>query len=299
MADQLQIRRGNSTETAAFTGAQGELTLNTETNRIHSHDGVTAGGFATSSLADINNTTIYYNDDTGGGSAADIYILAPKGNTRTPTSYLDGVTLGFVTVNANTGPSTVNWGGIGIKNVKLSGGDDPAAGSILGRVELVFDSANDWFELQPKDNLLQVVRSATGEVATGSTVIPFDDSIPQITEGDEYITVAITPKSATSRLVINSTIHMSNSNLGSYDIVALFKDSVVESLASGANYSEDSDRMREVSLSHEVVSGTTSSITFRIRAGGSSVGTTTFNGVSGARMLGGVLSSFISVTEYS
>lgn len=162
MADQLQLRRGNSTENASFTGAQGEITGNTETNRLHFHDGVTAGGFPTASTADITNSTIFFDDDTGGGSVADTYVLTPKSNTSTPTLYADGIVLGYVTTNPNTGPSTVDFAGLGIVNVKLSTGEDPAAGDISGRVEMIYDSGNSWFELQKSEAFV------SGQYFTGS-----------------------------------------------------------------------------------------------------------------------------------
>ncbi len=46
MATVLQLRRGNIASTQAFTGAEGEITVNTDTEVIHVHDGVTAGGLA-------------------------------------------------------------------------------------------------------------------------------------------------------------------------------------------------------------------------------------------------------------
>jgi hypothetical protein len=45
------------------------------------------------------------------------------------------------------------------------------------------------------------------------------------------------------------------------------------------------------------VVGTASATTTRVRAGSSAVGTTTFNGVSGGRQLGGVMNSWIQVEE--
>ena len=45
MATQVQLRRGNSAATAAFTGAVGEVTVNTTTNTVVVHDGSTVGGF--------------------------------------------------------------------------------------------------------------------------------------------------------------------------------------------------------------------------------------------------------------
>ena len=44
MAKQLQLRRGTTIQNEAFTGAMGELTLDTDTGEIHVHDGVTQGG---------------------------------------------------------------------------------------------------------------------------------------------------------------------------------------------------------------------------------------------------------------
>ena len=45
MATQLQIRRGTSTQVAAFTGAEGEIVVNTTNDSVHVNDGSTQGGF--------------------------------------------------------------------------------------------------------------------------------------------------------------------------------------------------------------------------------------------------------------
>jgi hypothetical protein len=54
MAIQLQLRRGTATQHQTFTGASGEVTLNTTNNSIHLHDGSTAGGYELS-RADFTN----------------------------------------------------------------------------------------------------------------------------------------------------------------------------------------------------------------------------------------------------
>jgi hypothetical protein len=46
MATVLQLRRGNTATIQAFTGAEGEIVVNTDTDVVHVHDGSTAGGFA-------------------------------------------------------------------------------------------------------------------------------------------------------------------------------------------------------------------------------------------------------------
>ena len=45
MAKQWQIRRGTTAENNDFTGALGEVTMNTTTNDLRVHDGATQGGF--------------------------------------------------------------------------------------------------------------------------------------------------------------------------------------------------------------------------------------------------------------
>ena len=45
MATQVQFRRGTTSQTLGFTGAVGEVTVNTDLNTTVVHDGSTAGGF--------------------------------------------------------------------------------------------------------------------------------------------------------------------------------------------------------------------------------------------------------------
>lgn len=42
---QIQLRKGTTAQNDAFTGASGELSFDTQENRIRVHDGVTVGGF--------------------------------------------------------------------------------------------------------------------------------------------------------------------------------------------------------------------------------------------------------------
>lgn len=148
MADQLQIRRGTTSQNLVFTGAQGEVVMDTTLNALVVHDGLTAGGFYMATAKQVTGGTFYYNEDAG--SSANAYILVPKTNTNTPSSYQDGVQFGFVSAHPNTGPSTANFQGLGVKNLKYSDGTDPLAGDISGRIYLIYDSANGWMEIQRK-----------------------------------------------------------------------------------------------------------------------------------------------------
>jgi hypothetical protein len=51
MSIKVQFRRGNTTQTSAFTGAVAEVTVNTDNNTLVVQDGVTAGGWPTPTLA--------------------------------------------------------------------------------------------------------------------------------------------------------------------------------------------------------------------------------------------------------
>ena len=55
MAKQIQLRRGTTAETNAFTGALGEITYDTNKKVVVTHDGVTVGGTPLTTLAEVNN----------------------------------------------------------------------------------------------------------------------------------------------------------------------------------------------------------------------------------------------------
>ena len=52
-AVQVQYRRGTSSQVASFTGAQGEMVVDTTNNRMVIQDGATAGGFAAAKLSEV------------------------------------------------------------------------------------------------------------------------------------------------------------------------------------------------------------------------------------------------------
>jgi len=147
--------------------------------------------------------------------------------------------------------------------------------------------------------VVQIVHTTTGAVATGTTVIPGDDTIPQITEGDQYMSLAITPLSATNRLFIEHIGSFAHPNINAVMCVALFVGTTANALGCHYDESPAANRMpRNYSVSHDMVAGVTTTLTFRVRAGGDA-GTTTFNGRAGNRMFGGVIASILRITEYT
>lgn len=145
---------------------------------------------------------------------------------------------------------------------------------------------------------VQVVSTQTSAVATGTTTVPQDDTIPQNTEGDQYMTLSITPKSATNVLYIDVDAHISNSAASTQDLTgALFQDSTANALSTDNSTMPGAGYVTHLKINYSMVAGTTSSTTFKFRAGAAQAGTTTFNGQFGARRFGGVFYSSIKITE--
>lgn len=53
MANTIQIKRGTTAAVSAYTGAAGELTMDTTLNQVSVHDGTTAGGHKMQTVANL------------------------------------------------------------------------------------------------------------------------------------------------------------------------------------------------------------------------------------------------------
>lgn len=134
-------------------------------------------------------------------------------------------------------------------------------------------------------------------MVTGSGVIPFDDTIPQSSEGLELMTLAITPKSTTNILVIEAEL-MIGVSINSQRIAAMFQDSTADAIAAKSTYVGNWTDPVVLTLRHRMVAGTTSATTFKVRGGCETAGTVTMNGSSGARKFGATTKSTMKITEY-
>jgi len=146
--------------------------------------------------------------------------------------------------------------------------------------------------------LVQQVHTQDGAVSTTTTTSPHDDTIPQNTEGGEFMTLAITPTSATNVLEIDVVIQWSHSVANQWGSLALFQDTTAGALAAANDHKYTGTGMIVTSFRHHMTSGTTSATTFKVRGGCNSAGTFTFNGQSAGRELGGVLASSITIKEF-
>jgi len=166
-------------------------------------------------------------------------------------------------------------------------------------IALPLSVANGGTGVTSSDPVIQRVSTQTGAVATGTTAIPKDDTIPQNTEGDQYMSLAITPKNSANILKIEIVANVSASGAGEVITGALFQDSTANALAAQGIQAATATGIYPIVFTHTMTAGTTSSTTFNFRAGNTTGATTTFNGASGGRFYGGVNASSITITEYA
>lgn len=143
---------------------------------------------------------------------------------------------------------------------------------------------------------IQTIWNTSGAVATGTTTVPFDDTIPQNTEGDQYFSTAITANSPCNLARIRSRLNFCNSTLA-WQITSIFQDSTANALKTGYTLNVSTNYGMQVLVEHLMLFATGSTTTFKLRSGAHTASTTTLNGQAGGRLFGGVSDSFLCVEE--
>ena len=90
MPTQVQFRRGTTAQNNSFTGAAGELSVNTSNSTIRVHDGSTPGG---SELATVASTSNASNLTTGTLSAARLANTGVTAATYGNASFIPSLTI--------------------------------------------------------------------------------------------------------------------------------------------------------------------------------------------------------------
>lgn len=229
-----------------------------------------------------------YNSVTGGGTPTQITGI----DESAPSS-------GTTIANNSNSPATFYTAStITTKSFRILGYLDFSAGQATAGS---WDTAPDKIQLfgpgiKKPGEAINKAFAATGAVATGTTALPYDDTIPQITEGDQYMTLAITPKAKPNILEIEAQgIFAGNSN--SQLVMALFQDATAGALVATPIRLVSTGSAGMDHILYSMLAATVVSTTFRMRAGGTA-GTITFNGEGAARLMGGVANSYMRITEY-
>lgn len=137
----------------------------------------------------------------------------------------------------------------------------------------------------------------TGTVDTTTTVIPYDNTIPQITEGKEFLSQAITLRSASSLVRIRFSCFCSNNTNGGRVIFALFRDAGANALyATVVETPDGSDDAVQASFEFYMASPGAGATTFRLRFG-PDANTALIGRDETTLLFGGVATSYLTVEE--
>jgi len=145
--------------------------------------------------------------------------------------------------------------------------------------------------------VVQQVREQTGAVATGSTQIPSYDTLPQISEGDEYIDLSITPTSAANLLAVSLILRLANSAAAGTNTAALFRDGAANAISAASQTFRGAGDNHGLPIFHQLLAASSSAVAFDVRAGGNTAGTVTLNGSASARQMAGVNNSSLAAQE--
>ena len=145
--------------------------------------------------------------------------------------------------------------------------------------------------------LVQETYSTYSTYANTTAVIPWDNSIPQNTEGTEYITATITPTNSSNILEIEVNMQVYINVAGNVAVGALFQDSTANALAARDMAPVGAQGLGPLCFTHRMTAGTTSSTTFRVRVGVTG-GTLYLHGNQTERKLGGAAVSYILIREF-
>ena len=187
MPTEVQFRRGTTAQNNSFTGAAGELSVNTTNNSLRIHDGSTAGGFELAK-ADLSNTVgtggTVFAENIGIGttivitSAFQLQNIASIDATTTATIEA-AITTGsndFSSLNVSgigtvAGEFNVGTGGtvltalsqVGISSVGIASAIPTATLDVLGNVKVssTLLAANSAVELNPSGIKVTGIATAT------------------------------------------------------------------------------------------------------------------------------------------
>ena len=146
--------------------------------------------------------------------------------------------------------------------------------------------------------IAQVVVGASTTVVTGTTVLPYDNTPPQITEGDQYLAVSYASKAIGNTVVVEAEINGSrNAGIGVAALYDAASTSAVTATRADGNVAGGVSFL--LRLMYNTVTATTATQTYVVRAGPSSAGTFTLNGEGGAGLFGNAVRSTIVLTEFA
>lgn len=135
-----------------------------------------------------------------------------------------------------------------------------------------------------------------------TTVLPEDDTIPQIGEGVQILTATITLKSTSSRVRYHFNGIVSG-GAGVNPVAALFRAGGADAIRatemehSRSGGSDTTNRVMGIGFHGEDAPATAGNVIYTVRAGPGAAGTIRFNGTTAARRFGGVAKATLVLEE--
>lgn len=172
----------------------------------------------------------------------------------------------------------------------------PGSGTVI--TSSIEDGAVTGVKMTPYSGA--VVQSVIAEYTANADLtgtIPGDDTIPQNTEGVEFLTATITPKSASNKLRVKFQGVVSIGATDGAAAVALFRDSTANAISAAIVWISIGTGASQIVIEKEVTANSTSSTTFKLRAGNSAGVTVRFNGQTSGRLFGGVMATTLVIEE--
>ncbi len=281
------------TKDGQTTNVSANISLNN-----HKLTNVAAGTATTDAVnaLQIQNDALNHCVDNSASGAAIVLVASPAISV-----FVTGMRISWTAAFTNASGATLSVNG---NSITLEYPDTTTipAGAIPAGAAVVAIFGVSAFMLQTVSvpaPFWQEIVTETFTSATGTTLVPWDDTIPQITEGDQYLTATITPKRTTSQVIIRVVFNYAHSTADQITL-ALFQGATTGAIAAASNWASAGGNPQQITLTHRISTiGTLSATTFTVRAGPNAGGTLTFNGAGGARKLGGVNASSITIEEVS
>jgi hypothetical protein len=146
---------------------------------------------------------------------------------------------------------------------------------------------------KPQGIVLQVVAGSIA-AASGTALIPLDNTLPLNTEGWQIWTNTFTPLSATSKVLIQFSVTVSNSASTATNICSVFAGST--NLAVTATRSGIANAGDQLVMNLVFQPGSTAAVVLSARLGGSAAGTSYCNQIGTTTLGGGLVTEYI-ITE--
>lgn len=243
---------------------------------------------------DISDYTLQHS-----GGNAYLQILSPPvpAGVKVDVRFGNKITVGTPSDGSIT---TAKLGGDAVTAAKLSAADAANIRTKIG-VPGVGDAITN--AQMPAGSVVDSAVASYSANANLSTQIPRDDTIPQVSEGTQILSLTITPKSSTNKLRCRFRGQVSKSSAGNVTSAIFASGTGISGTPADARAADfvtidTADYGRQTGAEFEFVPATTNTVTISVRVGPDSTGgNVRLNGTTVTRIFGGVGAATLVVEE--